>query len=178
LSRIHCREFIAAVQSALTRGAGASSKKPGEEMNKTVVIAVGAAITVVVAVLIYTVQGPSFAQPGPPGPCAGGNPHCIVVTVTGQAINGIPNHQVHENHSVDIDWVIETQGYTFPANGIAFVDKPGVPLPDPNEFSCSLFNSTTFRCKDKRHTPGTYGYTVTLSGSPAVQPLDPQVINN
>jgi hypothetical protein len=150
-------------------------------MNKTVVIVVGAAIAVVVAILIYNAKGPASGLPGgTPGPCAGSNPHCIVVTVSGGAIVPIPDQDVNEvhDHSVNIDWVIATPGYTFPANGITFTGKPGMPLPDPNEFSCSLFNTTTFSCKDRNHTQGKFGYTVTLSGSPAVPPLDPYVINH
>jgi hypothetical protein len=151
-------------------------------MNKTVVIAVGAAIVGALAVIAYNALVTALPPPGVrAGPCAGSNPHCIdvnVITVGGQAqIALIPDHKVN-NNGVDIDWAIATQGYTFPANGITFVNKPGMPLPAANEFSCSLFNSTTFRCKDTHHTMGTFGYTVTLSGSPAAPPLDPYILNH
>ena len=114
---------------------------------------------------------------GPPSPC-GGSPHChdvYVVTVNGQPqILPIPDDTVHDQ-GVVIFWKIATPGYTFPSNGIAF-NKPAFPTP-AGEFECSLVTSTTFRCIDHYHNQGKFGYTVTLGGSPAVQALDPFIIN-
>ncbi len=63
--------------------------------------------------------------------------------------------------------------YTFGANGIV-IEKKG------NEFvDCKpAVDGRSFSCLNKHTKPGTYKYTVTLDGKPAIAPLDPALVND
>jgi len=152
-------------------------------MNRNVVVGIVGAIIGAVAVIVYQIFFPlPFPLPHT-GPCSGGNPHCIVVsviTVDGMPqIQGIADERVHDRGAV-IFWEIGTAGYTFPNNGIEFpANKPNHPAPN-GEFNCMRMSSTTFKCIDNYNTMGPMGYVVTVQGSgssatPA--PLDPFVVN-
>ena len=156
-------------------------------MNKSVLVAGGAAIAgaLIVLVLVYF----NFIAPpgGPPSPCPGGDPHCIVVnviTVQGQPqIDAIPAHYVHDP-GVVISWMIGpegySEGYSFPADGIAF-NKPSNPPTTSTEFvNCHTAGAKKFVCTDKHNSVGAFGYSVKLDAAPGVGPvatLDPFIIN-
>lgn len=77
--------------------------------------------------------------------------------------------QVRRDNSPLITWEIATSGYTFSDSGIAF--------PAGSPFTCHpAEGKRRFMCND-RHEPGTYKYTITLSGFPFVLPKDPFVDN-
>jgi len=160
-------------------------------MNKSIGVAIAAAVIGGAFALIL--KPVLFPPPPPPlltGPCTSGNPHCKIVRVI--MVAGKPQIQPIADESVNapavIFWEIETAGYTFPANGINFypastTKDPGTAAPAGEFFNCGpLGTSTTvYKCNNK-HTPGgppgPFGYTVTLSGSPAVPSLDPYILNN
>jgi hypothetical protein len=147
-------------------------------MSRNVLVAVGGAIVGALIVFFYIKFIPPIPIPTP-GPCAGSNPHCLVVsviTVNGQPqIAQIPDHPVHDQGAA-IFWEIGSQGYSFPETGIAF-NKQSAPTPT-GEFACAPVNTRTFKCIDAYHTKGTFGYTITLEGSPQAPPLDPFIVNN
>jgi hypothetical protein len=63
-------------------------------------------------------------------------------------------------------------GYTFPSNGIVFPNG-GTEFVD-----CRVeANGRRFMCHNKHTKPGRYKYTINITGSPAVPPLDPFVDN-
>jgi len=80
--------------------------------------------------------------------------------------------QVPRGNSPNITWQLMSPGYTFPSNGIVIPDGG-------NEFvDCRVeANGRRFMCHDKHTRPGKYKYTVNITGSPAVPPLDPFVDN-
>jgi hypothetical protein len=148
-------------------------------MNKSIVVALGSAIVGALTAFGFFrfIVRPAA---GPPGPCPGGDRHCIevsVITVNGQSqIAPIPDHDVHDPGAT-ISWMIATPGYTFPNNGIAF-DKTGNPPSTSTEFiNLHRVGNGTFRCTDRKNALGTFGYTVRLDGFPAVAPLDPFIVN-
>jgi hypothetical protein len=78
---------------------------------------------------------------------------------------------VPRGNSPNITWQIISAGYTFPSNGIVIAGGEG-------EFDCHVeANGRRFMCHDNHRKPGKYKYTVNLSGSPAVPPLDPWIDN-
>jgi hypothetical protein len=134
--------------------------------------------------------------PPPKGPCpssisTNANDHCIDVNVimVGQQpqIQSIADERVKARGA--IFWIIKTTGYTFPANGIDFVNigsKPAQPS-DPNEEfkNCKLMpgqEGKIFKCEDtyQHSNPvATYGYKITVEnppGTPAAH-LDPFIVN-
>lgn len=79
--------------------------------------------------------------------------------------------QVSRGNSPNITWQMMTPGYTFPSNGIVIVNGG-------TEFDCRVeANGRRFMCHDKHTRSGKYKYTVNVSGSPAVPPLDPFIEN-
>jgi hypothetical protein len=115
-------------------------------------------------------------------PCSQPNNHCIVVTVA-QGAGGAPEIHVDVRElyirgaSHVIFWRIDNTGaqrYRFPANGIEFKSADG-----KREFSCAAQGTSglVIRCKDPNAAKGRFEYAVNLTGSPAVPPLDPWVIN-
>jgi hypothetical protein len=79
--------------------------------------------------------------------------------------------EVPRGNSPNITWQMMSPGYTFPSNGIVFANAG-------NEFDCHVeANGRRFSCHDRHTKPGKYKYTVNISGSPSVPPLDPWVDN-
>ena len=79
--------------------------------------------------------------------------------------------QVSRGNSPNITWQMMSPGYTFPSNGIVFASGG-------NQFECRVeANGRRFACRDRNTTPGKFKYTVNVTGSPAVPPLDPFVTN-
>jgi len=163
------------------RGRAGPIDNQGEKpVNKSLIVAIGAAIVGALIVVTYNKLVPLAP---PPGACPGGDPHCIevhVITVNGQAqIAPIADHYVRDPGAV-ISWMIGTSGYTFPSDGIAF-NKASNPPPTSTEFiNCHNAGADKFQCTDRKQSLGTFGYTVKLdaSGVPPVSSLDPFVINN
>jgi hypothetical protein len=114
-------------------------------------------------------------------PACFGQRNCIEVSVikVGDSlkIQDIGNFELRKGET-EITWRIATPGYTFPANAITFVDKPDFPLPAQNEFKCESGGGKTYKCEGRHVKPGTYGYKISLDGTPAVPPLDPFIIND
>jgi len=159
-------------------------------MNKSVVAGI---VSVVVGVALAYGAGELVVahaqQPGGPGcpPGLGDKDRCIEVTVTmtgGQpTIQAIPDQTMSAPGAI---WwhVKNSPGYSFPNDGIDFAN-PGAKAAAPaNTFTqCGPQppGNQRFKCvnnhpvADPTHP---YGYKVTLSGSPAVAPLDPFVVNN
>jgi hypothetical protein len=81
--------------------------------------------------------------------------------------------QVSRGNSPNITWQMISAGYTFPSNGIVFASGA-------SQFSeCHVeANGRRFTCKDRNTEAGKFKYTVNISGSPAVPPLDPWVVND
>jgi hypothetical protein len=81
--------------------------------------------------------------------------------------------QVTRGNSPNITWQMISAGYTFPSNGIVFTSGA-------SQFSeCHVeANGRRFVCKDRNSESGKFKYTVNISGSPAVPPLDPWVVND
>ena len=81
--------------------------------------------------------------------------------------------QVSRGNSPKITWQLISAGYTFPSNGIVFAGGA-------SEFiDCHVeANGRRFSCKDKNTERGHFKYTVNVSGSPAVPPLDPFIAND
>jgi len=64
-------------------------------------------------------------------------------------------------------------GYTFPSNGIVFASGGS------QFFDCHVeANGRRFTCRDRNTEAGRFKYTVNVTGSPAVPPLDPWIVNN
>lgn len=80
--------------------------------------------------------------------------------------------QVSRGNSPNITWQLISAGYTFPSNGIVFSSGS-------SQFSeCHVeANGRRFSCRDRNTEPGKFKYTVNISGSPAVPPLDPWIEN-
>ena len=80
--------------------------------------------------------------------------------------------QVSRGNSPNITWQMVSPGYTFPSNGIV-IQNAGTEFVD-----CHVeANGRRFACHNKHTKPGRYKYTVNVTGSPAVPPLDPFVDN-
>ena len=78
---------------------------------------------------------------------------------------------VPRGNSPNITWQIISAGYTFPSNGIVIAGGG-------SEFDCHIeANGRRFTCRDHHTKAGKYKYTVNLTGSLAVPPLDPFVEN-
>jgi hypothetical protein len=147
-------------------------------MSRSAASAVGGLVVGALAAVVYFM----LLTPTPQGPCPGGDRHCIpvyVISVDGKArIAPIADHDVREQDAV-ITWSIGTAGYKFPSSGIAFA-KPGNPPVTSTEIRCHPAGDTRFVCTDRHTTLDKFGYIVTLEpvgGAPAVDPLDPWVIN-
>jgi hypothetical protein len=79
--------------------------------------------------------------------------------------------QVSRGNSPNITWQMISPGYTFPSNGIVFASGG-------TQFDCHVeANGRRFACRDRNTTAGKFKYTVNVTGSPAVRPLDPFVEN-
>ncbi|SRR6266567_650125 len=80
--------------------------------------------------------------------------------------------QVSRGNSPNITWELVSPGYTFPSNGIVIQDAGG-------EFvDCHVeANGRKFACHNRHTKPGKYKYTINITGSPAVPPLDPWIDN-
>lgn len=81
--------------------------------------------------------------------------------------------QVSRGNSPNITWQMISAGYTFPSNGIVFASGA-------SQFvDCRVeANGRKFSCKDRNTERGKFKYTVNVSGSPAVPPLDPFIAND
>jgi hypothetical protein len=152
-------------------------------MNNKWSFAIVGLVVGVLAVLAYQILVRPPPPPPPPvatGPCTNPNDRCIDVNVI--MVAGDPRIQDPGDVTMpaegNIFWSIKTSGYTFPANGIDFVNttKPKAPL---GEFSCGpMPGNTVFRCHDKHGNTGRYGYMISVSGNPQPPPLDPFIINH
>ena len=79
--------------------------------------------------------------------------------------------QVSRGNSPNITWQMMNPGYTFPSNGIVIANGGA-------EFDCHVeANGRRFTCHDNHTRSGKYKYTINVSGSPAVPPLDPWIDN-
>ena len=79
--------------------------------------------------------------------------------------------QVSRGNSPNITWEMISSGYTFPSNGIVFASGD-------TQFECHVeANGRRFSCRDRNTVVGKFKYTVNVSGSPGVPPLDPWVSN-
>ncbi len=79
--------------------------------------------------------------------------------------------EVTRGNSPKITWELMNSNYTFPTNGIVITNGG-------TEFSCHAeANGRKFSCNNRHTVPGRYKYTVNVTGSPAVPPLDPFVAN-
>jgi hypothetical protein len=112
--------------------------------------------------------------------CASGPmDHCIHIIVVGGVIK-VDNPKLYKHgpgHRVR--WIIDNapgQAYKFPSppppDGIAFGSTGS------SVFRCTRIDDINFRCVDPDGPVGEYKYTISLSGSPAVTPLDPWVVND
>ena len=155
-------------------------------MKTNVFVTVSLIVGIVIGLVLRPILFPPSPLPPPvAGLCANPSDRCIevlVVTVAGQP-QIAPVGTVSLPGQGAIFWTIGTPGYTFPANGIDFANPGGNPSTKPvapsGEFSCGpMPGNAVFKCIDRHGSMGTFGYKVTLSGSPAVQPLDPWIINN
>jgi hypothetical protein len=80
--------------------------------------------------------------------------------------------QVPRGNSPNITWQIISPGYTFPSNGIVIANGG-------TEFDCHVeANGRRFACHNNHTKPGKYKYTVNVTGSPSVPPLDPWIEND
>ena len=151
-------------------------------MNNTIAVAIGGVVVGALLVIGYN----TYVAPQT-GPCTGGQAHCKIVRVI--TVNGQTQIQPISDETVNaagvIFWEIETAGYSFPAKGIDFypatTTKPPANAAPVGEFhNCgpSPANNRVYTCNDKHSAMGTFGYTVTLTGSAAVPPLDPYVVNH
>jgi hypothetical protein len=111
------------------------------------------------------------------GLCSTPKQHCINVYVVGSTIkvDVDPLYVYGPDH--EIFWQLDratANGYTFTPNGIVF---PGSAVP---EFpGCRpIQGGVVFSCPDRNTRPGTYKYTINLTGPRPVPALDPQIINN
>jgi hypothetical protein len=79
---------------------------------------------------------------------------------------------VPRGNSPVLEWEVVTPGYAFADNGIAINDAG-------DEITCRPGEGTRqrFVCNNKHTKPGTYKYTIRLTGWPAVLPLDPWIVN-
>lgn len=76
--------------------------------------------------------------------------------------------------NVRITWQLPPDSrYRFPRDGISFRDA-GDEIADCHPEQSGV----RFSCLNKHSRPGKYKYTIKLDGSPAVQPLDPTVVND
>jgi hypothetical protein len=79
--------------------------------------------------------------------------------------------EVARGNSPNITWQMMSSGYTFPSNGIVFANAE-------TEFDCHVeANGRRFTCRDRHTKAGKYKYTVNITGSPSVAPLDPWIFN-
>jgi len=143
------------------------------------------AFVVTAGVLVLSLAGLAYFAFAQPEGCSGSD-HCISVWVQTDA--GVPMIHVSApdlyKHGRDqvIFWNINNTGtstYTFPGNGIVFLDSDG----GTQEFQCGRMNDTKFRCKDTEGKIGKYKYTVRVEGTPQPaslppNPLDPWIHND
>jgi hypothetical protein len=106
--------------------------------------------------------------------CNAANNRCITVSVSSGQINAGDLLISSANHI--IWWELVTTGYSFPADGITIAS------PLPNEFTCRVaLQGRIYFCINRNTTTGTglkkYKYSVKVTGSPAVPPLDPWILN-
>ena len=79
---------------------------------------------------------------------------------------------VPRGNSPKITWQLISAGYTFPDNGIVFASGGS------QFFECHVeANGRRFSCRDRNTDPGKFKYTVNITGSPSVAPLDPWIEN-
>lgn len=161
---------------------------------KDLFVAAGAAVVGALVVIIYFILTAQTPAKPTTGPCSGGNPHCIIVSVIN--VGGMPKIQwiADENfkgNGAPIFWDLQNLtgnanvSYTFPAHGIDFypatTTKTDPPAP-PGEFTnCGTTGSggTSFKCDDKNQSAGKWPYTVTVQGSDSTTlTQDPYIINN
>ena len=154
---------------------------------------VGLLVGAVIGAFVFTTFQQPVTPPPPPqkGPCSSDpNDHCIDVNVV--MVNGKPQISTIADEYVKkqgaIFWSIKTPGYSFPANGIDFVDNVATTkgqqyVAPAGEFNCQpMPNPVTFKCVDTHqhyNPPVTYGYQINVdnpAGTHAAS-LDPFVIN-
>jgi hypothetical protein len=106
--------------------------------------------------------------------CNAANNRCITVSVAnGQIIAG---DLLISSANHIIWWQMATAGYRFPDDGITIASTL------PNEFTCRVaLQGLIYFCVNRNTTTGTgikkYKYSVKVTGSPAVPPLDPWILN-
>jgi hypothetical protein len=77
---------------------------------------------------------------------------------------------VRKNRDVEIIWQLRDAAYTFPENGILFLEAK-------EEFRCAVGpDRQRFLCRVNASRPGKYKYTVNVRGPRTVPPLDPWVV--
>lgn len=142
-------------------------------MNRSILAAGAAATALFLAVSACT---PGGIKPMSGGLCSTPKQHCINVYVVSNKIvvDVDPLYVVGPNHM--IYWQIDPDtaaGYTFPNNGIVLPTTAGAA-----DFNCqAIQGGAVFFCQDRNSMPGTYKYTVNLTGPQQLTPLDPWIRN-
>lgn len=130
-------------------------------------------LVVIVAAILYGCAGtPPISKS--PLTCNSAEQCKVIVQVVHSKIT--VDHDTVEARGFDVVWEITNasgQSYQFDRNkGIEFKTNAGKQV-----FNCHVEASgNRYKCNNRRDA-GQYEYGVTLSGAPAVSPLDPWVVN-
>ena len=98
----------------------------------------------------------------------------VAVTVTNNAITVDPDSlYMGKANNQPIEWTIQTDNWTFPANGIVIKD-PKDQFYDGGKVTG---NDKKYKWNDKNTDGNTYPYTVNLTNGASTLSLDPTIIN-
>ncbi len=101
------------------------------------------------------------------------NPRLFIVDGKQIVVNQEPIYFAKKIKDVRVTWHAPAGAYTFEKDGIVIEKAEG-------EFvDCrAAKDGKSFSCLNKHTKPGKYKYTVKLVGKPAIEPLDPVLVND
>lgn len=102
----------------------------------------------------------------------------VSVTIANNTIACVPDRlPMGQSNNQDIEWTIDSAGWTFPANGIVIKSDPNGQFSDGGKESG---NDRKFKWKDKNTDRNEYKYIVNVTNSANNPPnlsLDPIIVN-
>lgn len=95
------------------------------------------------------------------------------VTIANNVVSVTPDPlPAGPGNNVNLQWNINTNGWTFPSNGIV-ITNPGDQFSDPEVKN----NGKQFKWKDKNTNSLSYKYTINVSNGTSTLSLDPTIEN-
>jgi hypothetical protein len=98
----------------------------------------------------------------------------VTVTIQGNVVSVDQQHLQVRGQNQQLQWNIQTAGWTFPQNGIAITPGNGT-----NQFRDPVIaqNGTRFILWDNNSSPGQFKYTVNVTNGQQTLSLDPYIVN-